>query len=68
MDLEATLNWITPERVATVEGRLKERLPQHIHRVISRRDILQPTEKTQLSLLPIFKKLIPGNADGDLYR
>lgn len=68
MDLEAILGWLTPDRIATVEKKVKDRLPQYLHRVISRRDALQPTEKEQLSLLPVFKKLIPDNVDGGLYR
>lgn len=68
MDFKAVLTWITPERVATINTQLRSRLSQHIHRVISRRDHLEPIERKQLSLLPIYRELVPSNSEGALYR
>lgn len=68
MELKALLTWITPERISTIDTRLRSRLSQHIHRVISRRDHLEATEQKQLSLLPIFRELIPNNSEEALYR
>jgi hypothetical protein len=69
VDLAALLRWITPDRIHTLDPRLKDRLRQHLLLTIRLQGgILQRKDKEMLSQLSIFKELIPNTSDsGDLY-
>jgi hypothetical protein len=70
LDLEGLLSWITPDRIASIENELKDRLREHILLVGRRHGTpLEDEEKSKLAELPVFKKLIPNETQsGVLFR
>jgi len=70
LDLEALVNWITPERIKSLPNPLKDRIRNHILVAIRRRgSLLEKPEKLRLSEMPIFRELIATETQsGGVYR
>jgi hypothetical protein len=70
LDLEGLLNWITPEKIKSIENQLKDRLREHLLLAgRGRGTLLEEEEKSRLAELPVFKKLVPDETQsGVLYR
>jgi len=70
VDLEALLSWITPERILSLPNQIKDRIRAHILLAIRRRgSLLEKSEKSKLSEMPIFKELIATETPcGDVFR
>ena len=59
-DLEALLNWITPEIVEIMDQTLKDRFREHLGLAIGPLQKMQQHDLvSKLSKLPVFKKLTP---------